>query len=41
MRRVRKDEPYSKKGRQKDLSVPSKCDVEITECWYGEPLQIA
>jgi DNA polymerase-1 len=25
----------------KDLSVPSKCDVEITERWYGEPLQIA
>ena len=24
----------------KDLSVPSKCDVEITERWYGEPLQI-
>lgn len=23
----------------KDLVVPSKCDVEITECWYGEPLQ--
>lgn len=22
----------------KDLSVPSKCDVEITERWYGEPL---
>ena len=39
MRRVRKDEPYSKK-RQKDLSVPSKCDVEITERWYGEPLQL-
>lgn len=25
----------------KDLSVPSKCDVEITECWYGDPLEIA
>lgn len=24
----------------KELSVPSKCDVEITECWYGEPLEI-
>lgn len=24
----------------KDLVVPSKCDVEVTECWYGEPLQI-
>lgn len=24
----------------KDLVVPSKCDVEITECWYGEPLQL-
>jgi len=24
----------------KDLSVPSKCDVEITERWYGEPLQL-
>jgi len=24
----------------KDLTVPSKCDVEITECWYGEPLQL-
>jgi DNA polymerase I-like protein with 3'-5' exonuclease and polymerase domains len=24
----------------KDLSVPSKCDVEITERWYGEPLEI-
>lgn len=24
----------------KDLVVPSKCDVEITECWYGEPLEI-
>lgn len=24
----------------KDLAVPSKCDVEITECWYGEPLEI-
>lgn len=22
----------------KDLDVPSKCDVEITERWYGEPL---
>ena len=22
----------------KDLSVPSKCDVEITHRWYGEPL---
>lgn len=26
-------------GAAKDLVVPSKCDVEITECWYGEPLQ--
>ena len=25
----------------KDLVVPSKCDVEITNCWYGDPLQIA
>ena len=25
----------------RDLAVPSKCDVEITERWYGEPLQIA
>lgn len=24
----------------KDLVVPSKCDVEITDCWYGEPLQL-
>ena len=24
----------------KDLVVPSKCDVEVTECWYGEPLQL-
>lgn len=24
----------------KDLVVPSKCDVEITECWYGEPLHL-
>ena len=24
----------------KDLAVPSKCDVEVTECWYGEPLQL-
>ena len=24
----------------KDLSVPSKCDVEITERWYGEPLEL-
>lgn len=24
----------------KDLVVPSKCDVEITKCWYGEPLEI-
>lgn len=24
----------------KDLVVPSKCDIEITECWYGEPLEI-
>ncbi len=24
----------------KDLSVPSKCDVEVTERWYGEPLQL-
>ncbi len=24
----------------KDLAVPSKCDVEITECWYGEPLRL-
>lgn len=24
----------------KDLKVPSKCDVEITECWYGEHLKI-
>lgn len=24
----------------KDLVVPSKCDVEITECWYEEPLQL-
>ncbi len=23
----------------KDLAVPSKCDVEITERWYGEPLR--
>lgn len=22
----------------KDLCVPSKCDVEIFRCWYGEPL---
>ena len=25
----------------KDLDVPSKCDVVITERWYGEPLDIA
>lgn len=24
----------------KDLDVPSKCDVVITERWYGEPLEI-
>lgn len=24
----------------KDLVVPSKCDVEITECWYGEPIEL-
>ena len=24
----------------KDLVVPSKCDVEVTERWYGEPLQL-
>jgi DNA polymerase-1 len=24
----------------KDLNVPSKCDVVITERWYGEPLEI-
>ena len=24
----------------KELKVPSKCDVEITECWYGDPLDI-
>jgi len=23
----------------KDLSVPSKCDIVVTDCWYGEPLQ--
>ena len=23
-----------------ELVVPSKCDVEVTECWYGEPLQL-
>lgn len=25
----------------KDLKVPSKCDVEVTECWYGEPLDLS
>lgn len=24
----------------KDLSIPSKCDVEVTECWYGDPIEI-
>lgn len=24
----------------KDLAVPSKCDVEITECWYGDPIVV-
>ena len=25
----------------KELNVPSKCDVEITHCWYGEPIKLA
>ncbi len=24
----------------KELVVPSKCDIEITNCWYGEHLEI-
>jgi DNA polymerase-1 len=24
----------------KDLSIPSKCDVEITEAWYGDSIEV-
>lgn len=28
------------KEAAKDITVPMKCDVEYTKCWYGEPLKI-